>query len=211
MSITFLHTADVHVPTFDQLLDREGYQGPRRHVVRPELLERAISHGIDSVRADTQEIVGGLSSASAVLCTCSTLGPLIDEISDPKVLRIDRPAMMAACKSGKRVLVAACLDGTLAPSLALLADCAQKQDVSVVAQHVICDEAWALFEAGDHEGYATTIARCIIAELEETPADCVVLAQASMMPASRLLDNLLIPVLATPPLAVRSAIRMSSA
>ena len=39
MQIAFLHTADVHVATFDRLLEDLEYTGERKHRVVPELLE----------------------------------------------------------------------------------------------------------------------------------------------------------------------------
>jgi hypothetical protein len=61
---------------------------------------------------------------------------------------------------------------------------------------VLCGEAWPLFESGDLSAYARVIADSIAQTARA--GDVVVLAQASMAPAERLVQHLGIPVLSSP-------------
>ena len=47
-AIAFLHTAQVHVPTFEQLTREIAPELEVRHLVREELLQEARANGIDS-------------------------------------------------------------------------------------------------------------------------------------------------------------------
>lgn len=80
MFIRLLHTAQVHVATFDEIFARLDPSAQVDHVVVPELLEQAREMGLPSVAEDVKARLGNMASdADAVLCTCSTLGPLVDD------------------------------------------------------------------------------------------------------------------------------------
>jgi hypothetical protein len=111
--ITCLHTADVHVVTFGSLLQEA------KHVVPADFLDRARAHGVASVADEVTVLLFKLAQLGPVLCTCSTLGHLVDFIGNDKIVRIDRPAMTAAVEQGGEVVVAICLDSTRAATLAL--------------------------------------------------------------------------------------------
>lgn len=209
MKLSFLHTGDIHVATFEALAAELGFDGVVTHRVEQHLLDRARADGLDTVRDETLKALEELAGADAILCTCSTLGPLTDEMAAraDNVIRIDRPALMAACLHGGRPAVAICLDSTRAPTLALLAECAAAAGVAVTARVIMCADAWPFFEAGDLEAFAARIAETVRAEVGD--ADCVVLAQASMRVAEAALRDLGAPVITTPRLAVEKAIAIA--
>ena len=206
MKLSFLHTGDIHVATFEALAAELGFDGVVSHRVEQHLLDRARVDGLETVRDETLSVLEELSEADAVLCTCSTLGPLTDEAAAraSNVIRIDRPALTEACRHGGRPAVAICLDSTRAPTLALLAECAAAEGVAVAPRIIMCADAWPHFEAGDLDAFAERIAETVRAEVGD--ADCVVLAQASMRAAEAALGDLDVPVIATPRLAVEKAI-----
>lgn len=209
MRIALLHTAEVHVATFDAIFADLDVDVELIHHVAPELLERAKTDGIDSVRADVLAVLDGLMGADAVVCTCSTLGPLADEVaqSAPHVFRVDRPLMEQACQDGANIVVALCLDSTRQATLDLLDACAQERQRAISPRVLICRDAWAFFESGDSAGYAESIANAISDHLASTPdIDCVILAQASMRVAETYLTDLKIPVHSAPELAARHSI-----
>ena len=153
-----------------------------------------------------------LACADAVLCTCSTLGPLVDEIAQsfPNIVRIDRPLMEKASGDGNRILVAICLDSTRDATLALLAACAAKAGRKIDAVLVVCTDAWAFFEAGDMDAYAQSIAATIKAEIAKHPdIDGIVLAQASMRVAEAALEDMGIPVRSAPVIAAQRCIAVA--
>ena len=93
--IRCLHTADVHVVTFGALLPDAA------HVVRADFLDRARAEGINAVAADVKALLRDMAGTGPVLCTCSTLGPLVDELGLANIVRIDRPAICSPIPADK--------------------------------------------------------------------------------------------------------------
>ncbi|GGN58347.1 hypothetical protein GCM10011579_021560 [Streptomyces albiflavescens] len=195
--LALLHTSSVHVPVFDALRD-EAHQGLElRHLVAEELLARARSEGpdavADAVRALLDQAVA--QGARAVLCTCSTIGAVAERTAvGVPVLRVDRPMAAAAVAMGPRVVVLAALESTLGPTVALVEEEARSAGRPVDVRTVSAEGAWALFEAGDTDGYVRAVAAAADAV---TDADAIVLAQASMAAAQRLTATST-PVLSSP-------------
>jgi hypothetical protein len=197
--LALLHTSPAHVPVFDALRD-EDHQGLElRHFVDEELLARARREGPEAVagavRAALDEAVA--EGARAVLCTCSTIGAVAEaagvHVGVP-VLRVDRPMAATAVAAGPRVVVAATVESTLNPTVALVAEEARRTGRPVDVRTLLVDGAWARFEAGDIEGSARLVAAAADAV---TDADAIVLAQASMTPAQHLTTTA-VPVLSSP-------------
>lgn len=204
MRIALLHTADAHIATFDAIFRDLGAEVHLDHHVDARLLERARQDGIDAVRPDVSALLHRLGDADAVLCSCSTLGPLVDAAagSARHIIRIDRPLMERACADGTKILVALCLESTRDATLELLRDCAEQKGQDIRPQVVICSEAWAFFEAGDMEAYAGSIARSIKSRIAKDPdVASIVLAQASMRVAVAELADTGLPVHSSPVLA----------
>jgi hypothetical protein len=212
MRIAFLHTADVHVRTFDQIFSGLRPDAQLVHHVDADLLEKARNEGIDVVRGKVLQSLADLSDADAVLCTCSTLGPIVDEAAqtDPTVVRIDRPLMEQACVAGAKTLVVVGLESTRDATLGLLQDCASQANRAITPTVVVCSEAWTHFEAGDQDAYAAAIASTIREKLLSQPdLDSVILAQASMYAAEPKLEQISIPVLSSPTLAAQRCVEVA--
>ena len=209
--IAFLHTATVHVATFDRLIDELAPGLRVRHVVQAQLLEEAHRNGANSptlaprIAAALAEAADG--GAKLVVCTCSTIGgaaeaaTLLDHLT---VLRIDRAMAERAVHIGPRVLIVAALASTIEPTQALLQDCAVGSRVQLQPRTLVAENAWDAFLAGDTRAYLDIIVHAIEGALADT--DVVVLAQASMAPAAQQLTHLTVPVLSSPELGVRDAI-----
>jgi len=212
MKIALLHTGQVHVDTFQALFDGEAAGVMLEHHVAPELLARAQASGLDAVRGDTLGILTDLAGADAVLCTCSTLGPLTDIAAGthPHIVRIDQPLMQAACTHGPAALVAICLDSTREATLALLGNTANGLGVDIAPEVILCNKAWPLFETGQIAEFGSAVAAMIHARVAQGGIDCVVLAQASMRAAEPDLANLGLPVLSSPLLAVRRTLQVAT-
>lgn len=214
MKIAFLHTAQVHVATFNTLVDALLQNVECEHHVAPDLLERAQVDGLAAVAHETMALLTELAQADAVLCSCSTLGPLADTIAEthPNVIRVDRPLMEAAAKAGPYVMVAVCLQSTRDATLELLQSCASQIGEIITPRLVLCDAAWPFFEQGDTAGFATKIADTINEAIaQHGKPDCIVLAQASMRVAAVELSDLGIPVLSSPSLATRRLLDVATA
>ncbi|MEW1816263.1 arylsulfatase [Streptomyces diastaticus] len=187
--LTLLHTSPVHIPVFDALRDRHRPGLPMRHVVEPELLDRARREGPAAVAAEIAGVVrrAAADGAGAVLCTCSTLGAVAETVAAPvPVLRVDRPmAEAAADHAGDgRITVVAALAATLGPTADLVAEVARRAGHRPRLTTLLVPGAWDLFEAGDTAGYHRAVAGAVAGL---TGTDAVVLAQASMEPARALL------------------------
>lgn len=202
-AIAFLHTAQAHVPTFERLLGEAAPGMPARHVVREDLLADARAFGVSHaalvarVHAAMQEAAS--AGARVVACTCSTIGGIAEDTPTHgrfRALRIDRAMADRAVRAGPRVLVAAALESTLAPTVDLVLSAASDAGVRVAPAQLLIADAWPHFEAGDIARYADTVAAAI--REAASSADVVVLAQASMAPAATLLADLSIEVLSSP-------------
>jgi hypothetical protein len=211
-ALAFVHTAQVHVPTFERLV-REMAPGLRvRHVVREDLLADARVVGVDDAalieRVHQAMHDAAASGAKVVVCTCSTIGAIAERTPTGDAFeaqRIDRAMADRAVRHGGRVLIVAAVESTLAPTMALVLSAAEDAGVAVRPSQLLVAEAWPHFEAGDMARYAETLAQAIRAKA--AAADVVVLAQASMTPVQAVLADLGIEVLSSPALGVRLAVR----
>lgn len=214
-ALAFVHTAQVHVPTFERLV-RGMAPGLRvRHVVREDLLADARVVGVDDAalieRVHQAMHDAAASGAKVVVCTCSTIGAIAERTPTGDAFeaqRIDRAMADRAVRHGGRVLVVAAVESTLAPTMALVLSAAEDAGVAVRPGQLLVAEAWPHFEAGDMVRYAETLAQAIRAKA--AAADVVVLAQASMAPVQAVLADLGIEVLSSPALGVRLAVRAAA-
>lgn len=196
-ALTLFHTAEVHVETFDRLAPKADLT----HVVRPDWLERAQGDIDSDLRQEITQAIAAVPGAS--LCTCTTIGELAETAG---ATRIDWPMMQIAARIGGPVLMAYCLDSTLAPSSALLRRAFQETGQPAEVHPLDLTTAWPLFQAGDTAGFAAAITAAIMAELKTRPEiSAVVLAQASMAAAGAPLRSQLdIPVLTSPEIALQA-------
>jgi hypothetical protein len=175
--------------------------------VDPEALELARRDGTgERVRAVVAGHLSELRQAGCevILCTCSTLGEIAEQLSGEglKVIRIDRPMLRRAVTLGPRIGVLAALASTVEPTARVLAEEAADAGADVSVEVSLVDGAWDAFRRGDAEGYHSRIAEGALALASR--CDVVVLAQASMEPAAALLAGLATPVLTSPRSAVEA-------
>ncbi|MEP2718939.1 hypothetical protein [Pseudophaeobacter sp.] len=205
--LTLFHTAQIHVETFNRLAP----EAQLAHEVRPDWLARAQT-GIDA--ALEQEITSTIAKTKGPrLCSCTTIGELAEAAG---ATRIDWPMMQAAARmsgqTGAPVMMAYCLNSTLAPSTELLrrafAETGQKADIHPLDLTAL----WPLFEAGDTRAFAAAIAQAITTRQKDHPkAKAVVLAQASMAAAqAELQARLPIPTLSSPEIALQCLLPTSA-
>lgn len=211
-----LHTAEVHRARFDRLLAELAPENVGWiHSVKEPLLRQAldtfpvhrIAMGIEAALAALQS-----QGAQQVLCTCSSVGGMAEQIGRQMglpTLRLDRPMAEATVAAGRRILVAACLPSTLGPTTQLLNEVAHAQNRRIEIETLLMENAWPLFQAGDEAGFARQIA-AIVLEARPYP-DALVLAQASMASAAELLKQWPVAVFSSPRLGVAAALRRLTA
>lgn len=206
-----LHTAEAHRPRFDRLMAEMAPPDVGWvHCVREVLLRQAldtfpvntIAAGIESAMATLQR-----QGASQVLCTCSSVGGMAEQVGRQlglPTLRLDRPMAEAAVGAGRHLLVAACLPSTLGPTTQLLNEVAHARNRRI--ETLLMENAWPLFQAGDEAKFTRHIAG-IIMNTRPRP-DAIVLAQASMAAAAELLTQSPVPVFSSPRLGVAASLRL---
>lgn len=210
-----LHTAAANRERFDALLRQLAPHVAGIHGVHEDLLRAALD-GVDETRQ-----MAGISTAlaelhargaSQVLCTCSSIGGLAERAGARlklPTLRVDRPMAERAVALGHRILVVACLPSTLAPTTALLRECAAAADRRIEIETMLLASAWRLFQEGDEPAYHRAIAAALL-DAPQT-VDAIVLAQATMAPAAAL-AAFPAPVLGSPRLGIEAALaRMDTA
>ncbi len=213
--LAFLHTSQVHIATFDKLVSNLNPELRVQHIVREGLLEDARRDGLTSeLKAKVQGALleASYTGAKVVVCTCSTIGGVAETQQNSlgfHVMRIDRAMADEAVRIGQRILLVAALESTLKPTRELLEDSARNLGKVPEIDMLHVENAWSFFEAGDLENYLATIAQRL--ERSWQNYDVIVLAQASMAQAVQHCRTVKIPLLSSPKLGVRAAIRAALA
>lgn len=212
--LVFLHTSPVHIATFDGLRDRLAPGLAIRHVVREDLLAAALTQGGINAAVEAQtfsafsEIVAG--GTGALVCTCSTLGPLaetFDSDSPVPVLRIDRPMADNAVLQASHIAVCAALSTALISAVELVRSSARDMERPGVTVHEhLFAGAWKYFEQGDMDAYHREVARGLRGAA--LTADLILLAQASMQGAIAHCPDITVPIWSSPETGFRAALAL---
>ncbi len=207
--VAFLHTSPVHVETFDRLVKATEPALRVDHFVDEALLSDARRVGVDDPslirrvqRAMADAAAGG---ATAVVCTCSTIGGIAERTPpQPGVAfaRVDRAMADRAVRVGPRILVVAAVRSTLEPTAQLIAESAAALQAPVQVHRLWVEAAWPNFERGDRGAYIGAVVAAVRAAPRDF--DVVVLAQASMADAADALRDLGVEVLSSPRLGVQA-------
>ena len=208
--IAFLHTSPAHIPTFEKLLARDGVV--LAHSVKEDWLTEAQNDGLSAPLVDkiSNELKTLSADADAVICTCSSIGPVAQNMGLPDVFRVDQPMMAEAVKHTP-VLLTMCLASTEVPSTELLVDAFKQASIKPNFRSLLCSDAWPFFEANNLERFGRDIADAIkLAIDKDSSVGCVVLAQASMAAAQPYLEDLGIPVFSSPALAAKRAMAIAN-
>ena len=212
----FLRTASTHVPTFRALVIKAGQDLVDVHVVDEALLTNARRHGVnDELQGRVEQHLRQLAAkgAQVIVCTCSTLSGVAERSAQAvgaAVVRVDRPMAERAVAIGGRIAVVVALESALLPARELLHECIRQAGSDAVLIDSPCLDAWQLFEAGDIPRYFGRLAAHARDLEREGQADVIVLGQASMAGAIELLDDVRLPVLCSPRIAVTRAVELIS-
>ncbi len=209
--IAFLHSAAVHIETFNALGAELAPELTLSHAVRDDLLSAAEKVGFVTPVIDlkTQEALMALSEqgAGVVVCTCSTLGASAEALADETgrvFLRIDRTMADLAVQKGRRIGVAACVPTTVLNTQVLIHSSAARAGREIALRTFVFDDVWTLFREGRLDDYYQGIAERLVEASRNL--DVLVLAQASMAPAALLCGDLNVPVLSSPLVGFEAAV-----
>lgn len=190
MRITCFHTAESNIAVFDAAAEALGIGSQvLHHAVRADLLaavERAGKLTPDIAEQTRLALVALAQHCDAVVLTCSSLGPVVElagAYTRVPMLRADEALAFAAVHAGGKVTVLCAIETTIEPTSRLFLQVARQVGASVEVQWV--PGAWAMFKAGDLQGYLATVAKAADRAYVEG-ASIVALGQASMSGAASL-------------------------
>jgi aspartate/glutamate racemase len=179
------------------------------HVLDEPLLERVRQRGYlapeDSEQLQTYVAVAEQIGASAVLVTCSTISPCVDDVqlaAGLPVIKIDEAMIAKAIKHGSKIGVVATAGTTLEPTRQLLRAQADASDKQIEIELVLVDNALKALLSGDGATHDKLVKQAVLELAKQV--DVVVLAQATM---ARVLDAISeaerpTPILSSPHLAL---------
>ena len=189
MRISFLHTIDGNRRVFEDAAKNFGLRShDLRHLVRRDLREAVQQAGTLSaeLKAETNRCLLGLAAESdAVIVTCATLGPVVDEIANSPIpiLRADDALAAAAARVGGKITVLCAVESVIDSNRQLFEKHLNGGATSVEIVHV--DHVWALFKSGDLGDCFTAIAESAD-KAYEAGATVVAFAHPWMAPAASL-------------------------
>lgn len=207
--LLLLHTVESLQPLFERLVQERAPDLPRQHRLAPELLQlaREGASAAELKAAVETRLASWMRGDQVLLCTCSSIGAAAEAAGSAlglRALRVDRPMAETAVETGERLLVAATLESTLGPTLALLEEVARERRRPLKCRSCLCPEAWERMASGDHQSACRLVAETICRERGD--AQAVVLAQASMAPAAAWCSDLPVPVFSSPASGVDRAV-----
>src|SRR4051794_25099125 len=154
--LAFLHTSHVLIPMFGELAKDLLPEFEIFHMTDESLIRNTIaSKRLTPVT--TRRLAAMIGSAheggaSAVMVTCSSIGPatqLARSLYDFPIFRIDEALADAAIAIGRRIGVAATLATTLEPTLAILTETATRAAKHVELIPALFEGAFEAVLAGD--------------------------------------------------------------
>lgn len=204
--LSFFHTSPSHIPRFTKLLAEVDPTVPAQHIVREDILEKIQQAGYitPAIQQDLEAIMVELKkNSTAILCTCSTIGGLVETYAEEHlpIVRVDRPMAEKALTYGQDIAIVATFAPTLEPTCELLKSVVfAGQDYQL--HTVLCEGAWADFLQGDLASYYEKIAQTVM----QIQADVIVLAQASMLGEVNYQAQTPIPILSSPRLGIETIV-----
>jgi Asp/Glu/hydantoin racemase len=210
--LALIHTSPVVVGAFAELAKEMLGDWRVFHMVDESLIQNTIAEG-KMTPATARRVLELILSAEqggadAAMVTCSSIGRAVTAarpfVGIP-VLRIDEAMAAEAVSRGRRIGVAATLQTTLDPTLALLEATAQEAGKAIETAPCLCEGAFAAVVAGETARHDAMVREAV--EKLARECDVVVLAQASMARAVSGRGEGGTPILSSPRLAMERARR----
>lgn len=207
--LVLVHTVSPLLAVFNQL-GAELLPGVRLiHVLDEPLLEQVRQRGHlepdDSARLRTHVLAAEQIGADAVLVTCSTVSPCVDDVRpevDIPVIKIDEAMVTEAVSRGTKIGVVATNVTTLEPTRQLLEAQATAASKEIEVELMLVENGLAALLSGDGARHDNLVKDAVL-ELSNR-VDVVVLAQATMARALDVIPtaDCPVPILSSPYLAL---------
>jgi hypothetical protein len=203
--IAFLHTSDIHITKFENLVKKYNSKVGIKHYVNAEMLSKALlTAEIDSKTFGKEVEKIQIENPALIVCTCSTYGEECDKLE--VIERIDMPIAKHLVSNFKKIGVAYTAKSTKDSSENLLERMASEMEADIELVDCNCSDSWIHYENNDFDSYARSIAKTI--KSFENEVDVIFLAQASMEGAKDHLQNFKVAVLSSPEFGVREYVKM---
>ena len=208
--LALIHTSPVLVPLFEGLCRQWLPETNRFHMVDESLIRNTIASGSlekTTVRRLAMQIGSAFDAgATAVLVTCSSIGPgvaVARQLFDGPLFRVDEAMAAQAVLKGRRIGVLATLRTTLEPTVRLIQESAASVGARREVIDGLCQGAFETLLAGHSEKHDSLVTEGLLRLASEV--DVVVLAQASMARVLNALPQgaIRVPVLTSPELAIQ--------
>jgi len=208
--LAFIHTSPVTIPVFGGLAQETMPEVDVFHMLDESLLKNTLAAG-KLEKTTVRRLVGmvesaGEAGADAVMVACSSIGPAVDvarQVVDFPVVRVDEAMAEEAVWAGERIGVAATLESTLEPTVALIESRAKDLGLDRKIVSRLCTGAFDAVLAGDAETHDRLVREGL--ESLAAEADVIVLAQASMARVADTLERRPVPILSSPRSGVENA------
>jgi Asp/Glu/hydantoin racemase len=207
--MVLIHTVPPLLAVFDKLMAELLPGVCPMHVLDEPLLERVRQRGgviaEDSARLSDHVSLAAEVGAHAVLVTCSTISPCVDDVrskSRVPVVKIDEAMIAEAVVIGARIGVVATNQTTLEPTRRLLQAQARGHSKAIDTELVLVEHALSALLLGDDARHDRLVAEATL-ELTQR-VDVVILAQASMARVLNVIPEAerKTPILSSPHLAL---------
>jgi len=210
-TLVLIHTVQVLLDEFKRMCSKVIPDVELMHVLDEPLLRIVQKRGKfdkqDVSRMRSHAEAAEKAGADAILVTCSTLSPLVDEVRPSvgiPIVKIDEAMIQAAVEQGNTIGVVATAESTLKPTCDTLFQYAVKYGKSIRTEKKYVEDAIEALINGDGNLHDELVKKAI-ADLSQR-VEIIILAQASM---ARVLDimeeeNCNVPILSSPYIALRS-------
>ncbi len=199
--IAFLHTSNIHIERFENLVRKFDKEVEIAHFVNEDLLDYAMSTGKTDTQGFKQEVKNIMKKQpELIICTCSTYGAECDQSAD--IERIDQPIVEHLVANYRKIGLAYTAASTKMVSQNLIERVAKKQNKQVEIVDGDCSSAWVHYENQEFDQYQKTIAEQL--RTYESAAEAIFLAQASMEGAKQHLADFTKEIYTSPEFGVKS-------
>lgn len=183
--LVLIHTIPLLIDAFKQLGDTLLPGVRITHILDEPLLERVRQRGEiaaeDSERLLSHVLIAADIGADAVLVTCSTVSPCVDDVQQQvkiPVIKIDEAMITQALKVGERIGVVATAETTLEPTRCLLQEEAARLNRTIEIKMVLVEGALPALVTGQDALHDRLVKEATL-ELAKS-MDVIILAQASL-------------------------------
>ncbi|PYE54602.1 aspartate/glutamate racemase family protein [Deinococcus yavapaiensis] len=214
-TLALLHTTPVTVASMKALASERAPNVRVVNILDDSLLPEVMAAGrpTEGVRARMRAYAENAvaAGADAVMCCCSSVGDVVDDLRDDlsvPFLRIDAPMAVRAVALGSNVGVIATVRSTLEPTANLVERAAREAGRDATVERVLVEGAYDALVAGHAERHDELV-KAALSNLAAR-SDVVVLAQASMARLLPSLHDLTTPVLSSPESGLAKALEALS-